>query len=252
MLKPTNAQRLDLRQEPRSEFPVMKHKWRDILFLHWEADVLFLQRTLPEGLYVDTFDNKAYVGITAFFLYDVHPILLPSIPAISDFKEVNVRTYVHDSNGVPGIWFYSLDANQRIAVQLAKQLHLPYYYSNITALKDPATREIFFRAEREKESIDKGSIFRYKARGSEYFAQADSLEFFLIERYLLYTFNRNKNQLITERIYHRPYPLYEVEVKQWDARLFSLDKLGEEQDPPVHIAFSSGVDVDFYFFKGLF
>ncbi len=229
----------------------MKHKWRDLLFLHWEMDASYLQDTLPGGLYIDTFENKAYIGIVPFFLYDVRPILLPSIPAISDFKEVNVRTYVHDSNGLPGIWFYSLDASQRIAVQLARQLHLPYYYSNITAMKDPGSREIFFRAERDRESIDKGSIFRYTAKGKEFFAQADSLEFFLIERYLLFAYNRNRNQLLTGRVHHMPYPLYEVELKQWDTNLLALDSIIAPSGSPAHIAFAAGVDVDLYFFRGI-
>jgi uncharacterized protein YqjF (DUF2071 family) len=200
---------------------------------------------------VDTFDNKAYIGITPFFMYDVRPVLLPSIPAISDFKEVNVRTYVHDINGVPGIWFYSLDANQPVAVQLARQLHLPYFHSNITTQQDPATKEIFYRAERKNTLVEEGSIFRYASKGTEFFAQPESLEFFLVERYLLYAYNNTQRKIVTGRVHHMPYPLYEVDVKQYDTNLFALDKLSEPQQSPAHMIFSTGVDVDIYFFKGL-
>jgi uncharacterized protein YqjF (DUF2071 family) len=251
MNRPTIKQRLELRQSPLNEYPVMKHKWRNLLFLHWEYDAMYIQQNLPEGLFVDTFDNKAYIAITPFFMYDVRPVLLPSIPAISDFKEVNVGTYVHDVNGVPGIWFYSLDANQPIAVQLARQLSLPYFHSNITTQQNAATKEIYYRAERRNTLVEQGSIFRYNSKGNEFFASSESLEFFLTERYLLYAYNNSRKQLITGRVHHMPYPLYEADVKQYDTKFLALNNLPEPSKPPDNMLYSPGVDVDIYFFKGL-
>lgn len=248
---PTNAQRLELRQQPLNEYPVMKQKWRDLLFLHWEYDALELQKNLPAGLYVDTFDNRAYVGITPFFMFDVRPVMLPSVPAISDFKEVNVRTYVHDENGVPGVWFFSLDANQPIAVQLARQLSLPYHHADIKAVKNPGTGEIIYRTERERIPPGRESNFRYKKRGDGFFADSDSLEFFLVERYLLYTYSKRSNKIIKGRIYHLPYPLFEANVEEYDSNLIGLDYLNQPTAPPDHIIYSSGVDVDIYLFKSL-
>ena len=76
---------------------------------------------------VDTWEGRAYVGVVPFTMKDVSPWWSPSVPGISNFHELNVRTYVHDAQGNPGVWFYSLDCNQPLAVQLARRLFsLPY------------------------------------------------------------------------------------------------------------------------------
>ena len=110
----------------------MFQQWREVLFLHWEYPVAAIQATLPEGLFVDTFDGKAYLGIVPFFMRNVRPRFLPIVPALSHFMELNLRTYVHDRAGVPGVWFYSLDANQWLAVEIARRFfHLPYEHAEM-------------------------------------------------------------------------------------------------------------------------
>src|SRR5262245_39115318 len=126
MKKPQLYDRLSIRNKPSQAVLVMYQNWRDLLFIHWEYDSAFIQSTLPRGLYVDSFQGKAYVGIVPFFMNNVHPRYFPNLPGISNFLELNVRTYVHDENGTPGIWFYSLTANSWLAVQLARRIfHLP-------------------------------------------------------------------------------------------------------------------------------
>jgi hypothetical protein len=78
-----------------------------------------IQATLPEGLFVDTFGGTAYLGIVPFFMRNIRPRCLPAVPGISNFMELNLRTCVFDRSGVPGVWFYSLDANQWLAVRIA-------------------------------------------------------------------------------------------------------------------------------------
>ena len=94
----------------------MHQRWEKLLFLHWTLNPKELQRTLPGGLSVDTWQGEAFVGITPFFMRNVRPPRLPSLAWVSNFQELNVRTYVKDRFGVPGIWFYSLDCNQPFAV----------------------------------------------------------------------------------------------------------------------------------------
>ncbi|MBL6765129.1 MAG: DUF2071 domain-containing protein [Verrucomicrobiae bacterium] len=129
---PDVALRMAARRAP-SGSPVMLHQWSDLLFLHWEDPMAEIQRTLPEGLYVDTFDGKAFLGI--------RPRYLPAVPGISNFMELNLRTYVHDREGVPGAWFYSLDANQRLAVKIARRFfHLPYEFAHMKSSRTPEGR----------------------------------------------------------------------------------------------------------------
>lgn len=108
------------RQPPSCQSPVMFQRWAHLLFLHWSLAPDLVQLTLPHGLQVDTFEGKAWVGIVPFFMRGVRPAGFVSVPGISNFLEMNLRTYVRDEGGRPGIWFYSLDANQALAVCLAR------------------------------------------------------------------------------------------------------------------------------------
>src|SRR5215207_2499820 len=130
-------ERLRWRERPPRS-PVMYQTWTDLLFAHWEVDPGLLQASLPTGLTVDTWEGRAFVGITPFFMRRVRPRGLPSLPWISYFLEMNVRTYVHDASGAPGVWFYSLDCNQPIAVWIARMLlGLPYRHAGMQARKSP-------------------------------------------------------------------------------------------------------------------
>ncbi|MBV8901140.1 MAG: DUF2071 domain-containing protein, partial [Verrucomicrobia bacterium] len=98
------------RQYPAAPVVVMRQRWLDLLFLHWRWDPVEVQRTLPPGLTVDTWEDDAWIGIVPFAMRGVRPRFCPSVPGISHFLELNLRTYVRDRLGRPGIWFYSLDA----------------------------------------------------------------------------------------------------------------------------------------------
>lgn len=247
--KPTTSKRLQMRQIPSGETAVMKHKWRDLIFIHWIFDPHEIQSTLPDGLYADTFNGQAYVGITPFFLFDVRPVFLPAVPFISDFLEVNVRTYVYDKNGTPGVWFYSLDANQPVAVKLAQQVNLPYRYADIKALKTESTGEFIFNVKRKNTSDALTSEFRYVKKGNEFFAESETIEFFLLERYLLFTHDPVSKKLSSIRVYHQPYPLFNGELIKWDDNLLKLNGLKTDKLQPDHVTVSSGVDVDVFNIK---
>lgn len=66
MALPSRVTRLAVRERPAQRSPVMFQKWRDFLFLHGVVEVETIQRTLPSGLQVDTFEGKAYLGLSAF------------------------------------------------------------------------------------------------------------------------------------------------------------------------------------------
>ncbi len=242
MKQPTPAARLAARTYPADRTPFMTHEWRNLLFLHWEFDPAVIQKTLPPGLYVDQFDGKAYIGITPFWMQNVTLKSFFAVPGVSDFFEINLRTYVYDKWGTPGIWFYSLDANQLLGVQTAKAFfHLPYYYAQIQSFVNEQ-QQIEFSCQREKKQV----ILDYCYRGEKPFemAQTDSLEFFLVERYILFT-SKGQN-LASGRVHHAPYPLCTPEVLKWDDRLFEIDGLPRPHRPPDHILFSPGVDVDVF------
>jgi hypothetical protein len=244
--QPRLEDRLAARERPEGRSPVMFQRWRDLLFLHWEFEPREIQETLPPGLYTDTFKDSAYVGVVPFFMRDVHPVLLPSIPGISNFLELNLRTYVYDERGTPGVWFYSLDANQWLAVELAKRFFgLPYYRAQMNS-KTNEGGEIIFSSRRLNADSRLRSTFHYRGFGPVRNADADSLEFFLTERYVLFSYFRKQERLMMGRVHHKPYPLLDAEVAEWDDKLFELNGLRRPGRQPDHIILSPGVDVDVF------
>ena len=110
--------------------PVMRQSWDDLFFLHWEYAAEAIQSRLPAGLTVDTFEGKAYLGVVGFRMNAVRPLGLPALPWLSYFNELNVRTYVRDASGEPGVWFFSLDCDRAPAVVIARAgFGLPYEHA---------------------------------------------------------------------------------------------------------------------------
>ena len=238
---PDVSQRLAMRGRPAGN-AVLHQQWRDLLFLHWEYPAAVIQATLPEGLFVDTFDGKAYLGVVPFFMRKIRPRFLPAVPGILDFLELNLRTYVHDRAGVPGVWFYSLDANQWLAVKIARRFfHLPYEHAKMKASR-PADGRIRYESLRTGSRAN-GSRCEFEYAPGEELAQPapGSLEFFLVERYRLYC--SAPDGLRRGAVFHEPYPLCRADVTAWDENLLPLDGFAPTGRAPDHVIMSRGVDV---------
>jgi len=238
---PDEAGRLALRLRPAAR-AVMFQQWRDLLFLHWEYSVEEIQRTLPEGLFVDTFAGKAYLGVVPFFMQNIRPRFLPAAPGLSNFMEMNLRTYVHDRAGVPGVWFYSLDANQRLAVAIARRFfHLPYEYAKMNSSRTKAGAIRYESKRSGGDANDAGCVFEYAPGAELPTASPASLDFFFIERYRLYA--ATGGCLWRGAVFHQPYPLCRAEVTAWDEHLLTLNGFAPTGRRPEHIIMSPGVDV---------
>lgn len=241
MNPPSIDQRLAARERPSSSM-VGKQRWSELLFAHWKIDAPTVQATLPRGLFVDTFAGDAYIGVVPFFMQRVRPAWLPPLPWISWFLELNVRTYVHDENGNPGVWFYSLDCNQPIAVAIARHFfHLPYFHASMSAKRQAGV--IRYQCQRQGE---KGAPWCYEwTPGSQSTpAEPGSLEFFLIERYLLFSTNR-KGHLMVGRVHHTPYRVHiprVSEVSTGPAHLSGFDLKGA----PLSLLAAESVDVSIF------
>ena len=238
---PAAADRLAARERPGTG-AVMRQAWRNLLFLHWEMPAEHLQPLLPPGLQIDTFDGKAWIGIVPFFMRGVRPAFLPSVPGLSNFLELNVRTYVYDASGTPGVWFFSLDANHGIACSLGRRLfNLNYRNARIQAREGDW---IDFRATRNGSSTD--ATFRYRSTGSGRIAQSGSLDFFLTERYALYSSSKQGSQLWRGRVHHKPYRLHNAETESYSSTPLAWNRQGPVSGPPQHKCASPGVEVEIF------
>ena len=229
------------RQQPSRQSFVMFQRWVHLLFLHWALSPDIVQGTLPKGLQVDIFEGNAWIGIVPFFMRGVRPPGFVSVPGVSNFLELNLRTYVRDGYGRPGIWFYSLDANQFLAVCLARvAFGLPYEFAHMRARVSDGEIDYWSHRFGSEESLH----YRYLASEKVGEARFGSLEFFLIERYRLFSVRRA--QLLTGRVYHSPYQIGKVVLSNFDKYLFELDGLQPPHGSPDSVLYSSGVDVTVY------
>src|SRR5277367_4367575 len=106
---------------------VMAQSWHDLLFAHWPVPVAALREKIPVSLGIDTFEGTAWIAVVPFRMSGVRLRGTPAVPGLSSFPELNVRTYVTHGNK-PGVWFFSLDAANAVAVEIAKRwFHLPYF-----------------------------------------------------------------------------------------------------------------------------
>lgn len=242
MSSPTTAQRLAERERPAG-MPVMRQRWAQLLFLHWAWDPAAIQATLPPGLTVDVHDGKAWVGLVPFFMERVRPRGLPAVPGLSDFLELNVRTYVHDAQGRPGVWFYSLDANQWLAVKIARTLfYLPYQHAKMGATVDGATAAVSYRAQRQ--GAERESRFEYRPKGAARAVKPGSREFFLVERYRLFAWDARGGRLFSGSVHHAPYRIGAADVSAWDDTMLALAGFDREGREPDHVCAAQAVNVE--------
>lgn len=183
----------------------MAQRWHDLAFLHWSVPEAALRPLVPEGLSIDLFEGRAYLGVVPFRMSRIRKRLLPPLPGLSAFPELNVRTYV-ERDGKPGVWFLSLDAANGVAVATARRwFRLPYFRARIS-LED---REgwIRYRCERTHRGAAPARFEgRYRAAGPLYRAQPGTLDHWLTERYCLYAAGR-RGRLLRAEILHPPWPL---------------------------------------------
>jgi uncharacterized protein YqjF (DUF2071 family) len=241
-IPPTLQQRLAERG-PASTPVVMHQRWEHLLFLHWRWDPIAVQRSLPPGLTVDTEGGSAWLGLVPLFMRKVHPRFIPAVPAVSDFLELNLRTYVYDAQGRPGLFFYSLDCNQPLVVEGARRLlHLRYEHSRMHATAEPG-HHVRFEAARQGHT-EKVDDFSYRANSGEgREARPETLEFFLIERYRLFADGGPTGHLSTLRVDHAPYRLLSVDAPRWGTTVMSLAGFETGGRPPDHITAANPMDV---------
>ncbi|CAI8331668.1 MAG: Uncharacterised protein [Opitutia bacterium UBA7350] len=242
---PGIEQRLREREPPQAAC-VMHQVWKELLFLHWSIDAEEVQMRLPKTLQVDCFDGRAWVGVVPFFMQGVRPRFLPAVPGISNFLELNLRTYVVDSKGRPGVWFFSLDTSHRVPVWIARRFfHLPYCHAIMTATRKNGVIE--YRSSRcNSDGLDEEQIYRWSRNGVLRTAEPGSLEFFLMERYRLFSHNASKERLYSGQVHHKPYQFSEVDLQTYSKRLFVLNGLETPLSEPDSVIAAPGVPVSIH------
>ena len=191
---------------------LLKMQWRNLLFMHWRVDAQAMKPLLPQGLQLDTFDGCAWVGLIPFTMDRTRPRGIPPLPGVSRFHECNVRTYVlHD--GIPGVWFFSLDAASRLAVMGGRGLwKLNYIHASFDVTKKENTTDYALRR-----SDGTTSRISWTTGDALPRSESGSLRHFLTERYCLYSAKSGK--IWRGAIHHKPWKLREARVNALEDHL---------------------------------
>jgi uncharacterized protein YqjF (DUF2071 family) len=212
----------------------MAQTWRDLLFAHWPVEEGELRRVVHPRLPIDTFEGCAWVGVTPFRVTGLRLRGTPPLPGASRFPEINVRTYV-TVDGRAGIYFLSLDAASRPAVEAARRLYrLPYFHAQMHA--GPSGGGVRYMSTRtQRDGPAAGFEGDYAPSSPPYRAEPGSFDHWAIERYCLYTADEQR-RILRADIHHPPWPLQRAQATLRHnsmAAPYGLDLVG---DPVLHFA----------------
>jgi uncharacterized protein YqjF (DUF2071 family) len=219
--------------------PVMRHRWELLTFLHWSFEPPQVQRLLPDWLEVETFEDRAWVGLVPFFMR-VSTAGGRNVPWASNFCETNVRTYVRDRTGRSGIWFFSLDAARLGAVVVARATYrLPYFWSAMRLEVDGD--EVRYDCRRRWPGPRGARSSARITLGSDYH-DAELVEFdhFLTARWVLFSAAGARHR--HARAWHEPWALRRAEAHDVHDELLPAAGLPAPTDVPL-VHYSRGVDV---------
>ena len=186
----------------------MRQTWSSLLFAHWRVPGDFMRDLVPEQLEIDTFDGSAWIAVVPFLMSGIRFRYLPPMPPVHRTLELNVRTYVR-YGGRPGVYFFSLDAENRIIVEAARRwFHLPYHKAAMKMKCATYTRYESARTHPGSAPAEFKGV--YRPISDPVSATPGTIEYFLAERYCLYSIDPYGRVLVGE-IDHQPWPLQRAE-----------------------------------------
>lgn len=218
----------------------MSMRWESLLFAHWPVAEDQIRPHIPSNLEIDTFNGESWIGVVPFLMNAVHPRWIPSLPCVSRFPELNVRTYVK-AEGKPGVWFFSLEAANPLAVWMARwKYYLPYFHAQMNIHKQNET--FIYDSQRTHRGAPEAQFSgEYGPCGEVYLASKGNLDHWLTERYCLYSANRH-GTVYRGEIHHDPWPLQPAKAKININTMIDSHRIQTEDTAPL-LHFARGVDV---------
>jgi uncharacterized protein YqjF (DUF2071 family) len=210
--------------------PILHQSWSHLAFLHWPLEPRFVRPLLPRGLELETYDGQAWLGVTPFRVSRMRPALFPALPWVGDQIELNFRTYVR-AGDVPGVWFFSLDATNPLAVYSARRgFRLPYYLASMSYERSGRARR-FVSGRTHRGALP--ARFEAEWTIGDWLPDAapGSLDHFLLERYWLYA--SDGTDLWRARIQHERWPLRRAHPVRFSATLFAAHDLPTVREAPL-------------------
>ena len=204
-------------------------EWNNVIFLHWQVDIEELKKFVPKELEIDLFNGKPWISIVAFTMENIRPRNLPPFPPISNFDEVNIRTYVK-SNDKTGVYFLNIEGGNFLSCKVAKAIsELPYTYSKIKR-----RGKIY-----ESKNREQNNWLNIEFTVGEEIREKDEIDSWLTERYAL--FHVNKRGINEFEIQHIEWPIKEISIQNLEFQYSKFEKIFRHT--PTKIQYSNGVEV---------
>ncbi|HYG16594.1 MAG TPA: DUF2071 domain-containing protein [Bacteroidia bacterium] len=209
-------------------------EWKKVLFLHWAVNPDELLKHIPAGLELELVNGKAYISIVAFLSLRSHPHFLPAIEAISDFTEINVRTYVTDGKK-NGIHFIYMETDKLVPTLFSKLLaQLPYEQGHVEYLENGGQKEYNWKSNKENyitsANFTTGKIIENKS----------VMDAWLTERYSNY--EEIAGGLYRYPVHHQSWPLQEININSLKVD-YTLGKIHLTENNLEGYHYSDGVNV---------
>ena len=224
LLKYTNHRPFNYPEKPWTVY----QEWNKAIFLHWEVDAEVIQGMLPKALTVDTINGKAWVSVVAFDMNNVKLRYFPKPPYISDFQEINIRTYVV-CNGKPSVYFFSMEAHKKLSCVVLEQLSkFPYRYSKMSR-----TATQF-----QSKNTDLNEAFKIEYTLDDTPIVKDDTDKWLTERYAV--FQDYKDSIMEYDVHHLEWPMQNIICT---SIVVDYPRFTFLNNTPNKIHYSSGVQV---------
>ena len=234
-------QRATPRNDHKENSWLMTQAWKDVLFLHWPVSKEELRKHVPAELELDLYNDQAWISLVLFKVEGTRPRLMPSVPPVSNYLELNVRTYVKHGKK-PGIYFFSLDASSDLVVSITRLGDfLPYMKAKMDFVED-ASRFAFTSHRVQEDAAPEALTVGYKPQ-LETLLDKQEIDRFLTERYTLWT--KPKDSLFRLDITHPEWDLYPVEFQIEHNTMASFIPFTVEGDYPL-AHYSPGVKPLFF------
>jgi uncharacterized protein YqjF (DUF2071 family) len=215
--------------------------WRDLLFMHWPVPPRLMAALIPPGLELDTFDEAAWIGVVPFHMTDVGLRHMPGLPWVSEFAELNVRTYVK-RGGKSGVWFFSLDAASKLAVETARAwFHLPYFHASIRVEPQGDGWIEYDSTRTDRRGNPAQFRARYRPTADPRRAAAGTLDHWLTERYCFFAVDA-RGRLSRSDVHHHPWPLQPAQAVVETNTMAQASSVALPPTPPL-LHFAKRLDV---------
>jgi len=238
LVRDATTRLLDARLRPGRKV-IMRQNWDQLLFLHWTCDPAEVQKRLPAGLTVDTFGGEAHIGVVGFRMNKVRPAGFSALPWLSYFNELNVRVYVRDASGEPGVYFLSLDCDRWPAVKIARTCFcLPYEHAQMSQKQVGEGWEMNCLRAGQAHS----ARYAWNALTPPVAAEPGSLLFHLAERYNFFTVKSGR--LMRGQVHHSPYQIRLAHLTTYSELPIEWDGFPITGHAPALVHCCTGVSVE--------